>query len=403
MTPPPVRTRFLDLLRQAVSRDSLVKLTLGAACGTDATLKNVFVRPIRLRAGPRLSFVFHHATRDVTRNFTHEEGLSRIGALLGNQFRSANLFTTGQSAQLELPSGRAPRLTLAGPVHESIPDRSHDRAKRRRIDPKESPWLAALGVTTGDGKICAGMEAKFRQINKFIELLQSLLRQSGRAATDPLTLVDMGCGKGYLTFAAADLLLRNAPAHVTIRGIELRPELVALCNQVANASGFGGLRFEAGTIESTKLDRVDVLVALHACDTATDDALAKGVRAGATLMLAAPCCHKEIRPQLIPPPALAPALRHGILRERQAEFVTDALRAALLEWAGYDTRVFEFVSTEHTAKNVMIAAVKRRTPRDPEEQGARARDLASFYGIRSQRLAARLGFDLVKAPANFHA
>jgi hypothetical protein len=359
---------------------------------------------------------------------------------------------------LELCDGQTPRLVLGRPRHASVPEPSHDRAKKRLIDPKQSPWLHALGVTTAEGRVCAGMEAKFRQINKFVEILLPLLgrtgcdlaqnvppaessvhvlggvRPSSAAATSarssgsdcpnatgspcvsasedgrtPLntfssagrmlsagsfTLVDMGSGKGYLTFAAYELLRRAGVTELTVRGIEARSELVELCRSTARECGFGGLDFEAGTIESTSLDRVDILVALHACDTATDDALAKGVQAGALLILAAPCCHQELRPQLRPPPVLAETLKHGILRERQAEFVTDALRAALLEWAGYDTHIFEFVSTEHTAKNLMIAAVKRRNPTRPIEE--RVRELAAFYGIHSQRLAGQLGFDLTK-------
>ena len=133
---------------------------------------------------------------------------------------------------------------------------------------------------------------------------------------------------------------------------------------------------------------------------ATDDAIAKGVQAGAALILVAPCCHRELRPQLQPPPVLAGTLKHGILRERQAEFVTDALRAALLEWAGYDTKIFEFISTEHTAKNLMIAAVKRERTADRDEMERRAKGLAAFYGIQTQRLAGQLGFELSDPPTN---
>ena len=397
MTTPAAITRFLDLCIEAVRQDSLVKLTLGNGSGADASLKNIFVRPVSLRAGPRLSFIFRHATRDVTKNFTREEGLAQIKARLGSEFRSASLFTTGQSAQLELRDGRPPRLTFGPTVHAAPPDTSHDQAKKRFIDPKHAPWLHALGVSTKEGRICVGMEAKFRQINKFVELLQSLLKESRLTAADFLILVDMGCGKGYLTFAACELLARSGVANLAVRGIEARPELVELCNRVAAENRLAELRFEAGTIESTSLDRLDVLVALHACDTATDDAIAKGVQAGASLILVAPCCHQELRPRLRPPPVLGPALRHGILRERQAEFVTDALRAALLEWAGYGAKVFEFISTEHTAKNVMIVGVKRTRETDREELARQVREFAAFYGIRSQRLAGQLGFKLVEA------
>ena len=204
----------------------------------------------------------------------------------------------------------------------------------------------------------------------------------------------MGCGKGYLTFATAELLKRDGPPGAVVRGIESRPELVALCSRVAAESGFDQLRFEANAISNAVLPHADVVIALHACDTATDDAIARGIEAEASLILLAPCCHKELRPQLTPPPVLAPALKHGILLERQAEFATDALRAALLEWAGYETRVFEFISPEHTNKNLMIAATRRSRVNGRDAAAAHVRNLAAFYGIRNQRLARLLHFDL---------
>jgi hypothetical protein len=174
------------------------------------------------------------------------------------------------------------------------------------------------------------------------------------------------------------------------------------------------LKFETGDIARASVATADVLIALHACDTATDDAIAKGIAAGAKLILVAPCCHKELRPQIVPPPVFSEALRHGILLERQAEFVTDALRAALLEWAGYDTKVFEFISVEHTARNLMIAATLRSTglrpgvfeaaepgraeaPKSREAAATKVRELAAFYGIRSQRLAQNLNFPFTPA------
>jgi hypothetical protein len=175
-------------------------------------------------------------------------------------------------------------------------------------------------------------------------------------------------------------------------GVELRPALVETCAAAAAACGFSGLSFVAGAIAEAPLQGADVVLALHACDTATDDALAAAVQAEAALVLAAPCCHKELRPQLRPPPALAIALQHGILRTHEAELLTDALRAALLDARGYSTAVIEFVDAEHTAKNLLLVATRKGAPAPAREAEARA--LAQHYGVQQQRLAALLGVAL---------
>lgn len=395
MPQPAARDRFLDLLRTAVGDGTLVKLTLGKYRGPDATLKNLFVRPVALKGGRHLTFVWRHTARDVTKNHAPAEALAALEALLGGEFLDAHLFTTTQTAQLECRSDGPDRLKL-GRVSNSAPSVArfvaHDRAKSHLI-PADAPWLRTLGVTNDRGQPREGMADKFRQIQKFAELLTHLVAEAGFAPDQPLAIADMGAGKGYLTFAAAALLGPRA----TVLGVEARPELVDLCNRTAAAHGFAPrLRFSAGTIAGAGIAACDVLIALHACDTATDDALARGLAAGARLLIVAPCCQKELRPQLTAPPVLADALRHGIFQERQAEFVTDALRAQLLEWAGYKTKVFEFISTEHTAKNLMIAGIKAG-PAGNAALAARVRDFAAFYGIRQQRLATHLQFPLCGA------
>lgn len=382
--------RFAALLRASVVAQDFVKLTLGKPRGADPSLRNIFVRPVQLKAGPRLSFVWRHTTRDLTRNLEVNEALAEIARLLQTDFFDAHLFTTSQTAQFEgAPSGDG-RLSVKAVASAAAvtPAASHDRTKHRPIAPG-ARWLQALGVTNDRGHPREGMAPKLRQIQKFSELLGHLVEEAGLAGERELRLVDMGCGKGYLTFALAQVLGPRA----RITGIEVRQELTVLCNEVARDEGFSHLTFAAGDIASTQVGALDVLVALHACDTATDDALMKGLSAGASLLVVSPCCQKELRPQLTAPPVLADALRHGIFQERQAEFVTDALRAQLLEWAGYRTKVFEFVSTEHTARNLMIAAIKER-PQGDEAQAARLRAFAAFYGIRHQRLATHLGVSL---------
>lgn len=382
------RDRFLDLLRASLRDETLVKLTLGKHRGADPTLRNVFVRPVTLKAGPRLTFVWRHVTRDITKNHTPAEALALIEPLIGGDFLDAHLFTPLHTAQLESDDTGEGRLSVKTATAAPATAGGHDRTKVRPLSP-DSGWLRTLGVTNDQGRPREGMAAKYRQIQKFVELLGTLSEEAGFGDGRELAISDMGAGKGYLTFATAAYF--GPRARVT--GIEARPELVELCNRAAAESGMNRLSFQTGDIAAAETGPIDVLIALHACDTATDDALAKGIAAGASLLVVSPCCQKELRPQLRAPAVLADALRHGIFQERQAEFVTDALRAQLLEWAGYRTKVFEFISTEHTAKNLLIAAIKDHAPGD-ERRAHHLREFAAFYGIRTQRLAVHLGCPL---------
>jgi hypothetical protein len=389
--------RFFNLLQRALTNGTLIKVTLGKCRSADSSLKNIFVRPVILKAGPHLSFVWRHATRDVTKNRSHADALRELDELIGREFLDAHLFTSTENAQLEYQSDGSARLAVkpvdgqsVAQTTERVPT-THDRPKHRLI-PADTSWLRALAVTNDQGRPREGMADKFRQIEKFAELLSHLIAEAfpeSPSPAAPLRIVDMGSGKGYLTFAVATLLGSRA----TVLGVEARKELADFCNRVASEENLvPALRFTAGTIAETSLASLDVLIALHACDTATDDALAKGVAAGAQLLVVSPCCQKELRPQLTAPTVLADALQHGIFQERQAEFVTDALRAQLLEWAGYRTKVFEFIATEHTAKNLMIAAIKDHPPGNAAH-AARIREFAAFYGIQKHQLATHLKFD----------
>ncbi|MBP7140446.1 MAG: SAM-dependent methyltransferase [Opitutaceae bacterium] len=383
---------------------TLVKLTLGKPIpgAEEPDLKNVYVRPVILKSGPHFTFVYRYATRDVTKNFSPATALETARSLLGTAFCDAHLFTPLQSAQVEIDAEGKVRLRqkVAAQAPRALSER-HDREKRRPV-PLTARWLHRLGVTNAEGRPREGMAAKLRQIQKFAEILGSLFTEAGllhdmgaepgTRTSQPFTVVDMGCGKGYLTFAAAGMLGERA----RVIGVEERQELVTLCNEIAHEEELDSLNFVQGNIATATWadgSRCDVLIALHACDTATDDALARGIAAQARLLVVSPCCQKELRPQIQPPDVLADALRHGIFLERQAEFVTDALRAQLLEWAGYRTKVFEFVTTEHTARNVMIAAIRDQAPGRSLKLD-RLRAFAQFHGIRTQALARHLGVDL---------
>jgi SAM-dependent methyltransferase len=199
-------------------------------------------------------------------------------------------------------------------------------------------------------------------------------------------VVDMGAGKGYLTFALYDYLAQQQKWAVQVTGVEVRTDLIKQCNQIAASVGFSGLHFEEGYIQDYSLPDTDILIALHACDTATDDAIAKGVAAGAQLIVCAPCCHKQIRKAIKGSDVLHSVLEHGILKERQAEIVTDTIRALLLESKGYKTRVFEFISTEHTGKNLMIVGQKHHRKVDLDFYRKEIEKLKKAFGIEEHYL-----------------
>lgn len=409
MKPQTALERFLARLDSVLSSGAWSKLTLGKPRpAAEPGLRNVFARPVMLRTGPHVSLVRRFTTRDLTHNLPVSAAPAHLRELLASVFYDAHLFTADGTAQLEQQPDGSARLrqkasSAASPdVPPTAPGTSgHDHAKARLLPP-DAPWLQALGVTRPDGRPREGMGSKLRQIERFAELLRPLLVEAGlllenpsREAVSPVRIADMGSGKGYLTFALAELL--GPAARVT--GTERRTDLVELCTRVARDSGLADrLDFVAGDIptENTRPPQaLDALIALHACDTATDDALATGIAAGARLLVVSPCCQKEVRPQLVAPPVLADALRHGIFQERQAEFVTDALRALLLDAIGCRTRVFEFISGEHTAKNLLISAIRPAGPVTIRAEAlARARDFAAFYGVREHRLARRLGLGL---------
>ena len=286
--------------------------------------------------------------------------------MVGSAFLNADLYTTEADWSLGLDKKGNARLQIQKPTRTAPAAVQHDRAKQRLLDPTV-PWLHQLGITSAKGEVLADAHDKWRQINKYLEVIGALLQD--RPLPADAYIADMGSGKGYLTFALYDFLVSKQGLKPHILGIELRQPLVDKCNQIAQQAGFEGLTFVAQDIAQYQPERLDMLVALHACDTATDLALYTGMRTKAGIIVAAPCCHKQIRRDMATQNEMAPLLRHGILEERQAEILTDGIRALLLEANGYKTNVFEFISTEHTAKNVMITGLRTLS-----QQGADASD-----------------------------
>ena len=394
-------TRLDDALREA----AFVKLVLAKPRASAGDLQRVTARSITLKGEASVSFVYTHQTRDITKNLAPHAALAAVRALLAQSFSHAHLFTTTAELQLlisqrgkhtlvrgkpSLPASADPTTTPTTGT-ATAPATEHNRAKHRLID-ADRPFLAALGVTAVDPKsgqlqIVPAMARKWKQINKFIEVLHHAIEASALQNAASIRVADFGSGKGYLTFAMHDHLRRTLARDAAVTGVELRADMVALCNGVVQRLGLTGLHFEQGDVSTVAPPAIDIMVALHACDTATDHAIHTGLRAGARIIMCSPCCHKELRPQLLSPHPLRPLLKHGVHLGQQAEMLTDGLRAMLLDACGYDTQVFEFVALEHTNKNKMILAVKREQASSGEAAvWEQIRELKGFYGIQAQCL-----------------
>lgn len=407
-TEPSGLARFDALLREAAQQQTWVQLLLSKYRGPEPDLSRVTVRWVLLRGQAHLSFVYRHARRDVTRNWPLSDGLAEVLRLLGTEFSQAHLSTTTVEAQLMLSRAKKARAGSPTPTQQATlrvrpvseareAPTEHDRDKQRWVAP-DRPYLRALGVSTASHTVIPAMSRKWKQINKFVEVFAGARQRSTLAQATHIRVADFGCGKAYLSFALHDHL-QQAGVQAEVIGVELRADLVTLCNDIVHELSLTGLRFETGDVSRCDAGPLDVMIALHACDTATDHAIHAGLRAGASIIMCSPCCHKQIRPQLLSPHPLRPLLQHGIHLGQQAEMLTDGLRALWLEACGYSTQVFEFVALEHTSKNKMILAVKRPHPGAPDEVLAQIEALKDFYGIREHCLEQLLRADgLIATP-----
>lgn len=393
-------------LEKSLAEDSFVKLVLSNYKGSDRALQKISVRIIETKKGRQLMCQSRFDTRDIIKNIPVGEAAAEFRRHLASGFRNAHLFTTLGDLQLVIGK-RNSRLAFGKAVLTERPSLAHDRTKNTLIN-RNAFYLKALGIADDNGRIKPSQQDKWRQISKFVEVLANLIEHSDLKGKPDLKVADMGSGKGYLTFAAYDFLtsgtatvterasspsdearlVRNlvSARNVQMIGVEQRPELVALCNDIAKAGNLDGLKFVHGPISDFDLAKVDIVIALHACDTATDDAIYKGMVAEASIIVAAPCCHKEIRTQMKLPKMLAGLLKHGVLLERTAESITDGLRALLLESKGYGVKMIEFVPTEHTPKNNLLAAVRRKDHARNANAKIEASGVMDTFGIRDQRL-----------------
>ncbi len=350
--------QFWVNLRESLIDNKFIKLTLSKP-RTKGELLNIYARPILLKDQKQLSFTFRYKTKDETKNYSFDEGLAFLKQQIPDFFLHANVFTSNQNIILESSKKGNIRFSSQPATLLKLNSLAHDQAKKRFIT-SDRPYLQALGITNKQGQVLKEGQAKYKQIDKYIEIMDSLLTK--KQLTEPIHIADMGSGKGYLTFALYDYLTYELGWEVNMVGVELRSNLVDFCNELAQKIGFKNLFFLAQDIKDYATQKMDVLIALHACDTATDIAITKGIQSNAQFIVCAPCCHKQVRKQMNRHNNFQSILKHGILEERQAELITDGIRALIMEYYGYHTKVFEFISNEHTGKNLMITGVSNQHP-----------------------------------------
>jgi SAM-dependent methyltransferase len=364
--------------------------------------RRVELRYVDLRAGRRLQVTSYDETQAHTAN--HEPGEAAavvVDELLGEPFGNWHVETLTHTLQLRVTKKREAMVHVGdrGVGQLDQPGRTpghgaegHDRRKRRLL-PEDDPVLVALGVSDDQGRVKPSRQAKYRQVEEFLRDLAPVVDDAiatGRipAPTDerPLRVVDLGCGNAYLTFAAHRFLAHVRAMPVRTTGVDVKAQSRERNTEVARTLGLSGeITFVQGDIGSAELpEPPDVVLALHACDTATDDALARAVRWQAPVVLAAPCCHHDVAEQLRRSPTPAPyrmLTRSGILRERFADTLTDALRASVLRMAGYRVDVIDFVDSKHTPRNTLLRAVRTGAPGAPELRDELA-DLTTTWGVQ---------------------
>ncbi|HSK25689.1 MAG TPA: SAM-dependent methyltransferase [Jiangellales bacterium] len=362
--PEPLQPALARVRAALLDPDGLVRaVAAGRRKGERPAWRRAELRWVDLREGRLLQVVTHDETQSFTRNVAADEVAPAVDALLAEPFGNWHVDTTTESLQLRVTKRGEAQVHRRAQEGPAAPDRAHDRTKPRLLDPAD-PVLRALGISDAAGRVKPSRRDKYRQVEEFLRAMDPVLDRAREAAGGgPLRVVDLGCGNAYLTLAAYRRLTDGIGLDVELVGVDVKAQARERNSALASELGWADrVRFVEGTIDGAVLDPPPHLVlALHACDTATDDALARAVRWAAPVVLAAPCCHHDVQAQLAGGSVPAPyglVARHGILRERMADVLTDALRAALLRLLGYRVDVVEFVESAHTPRNVLLRAVR---------------------------------------------
>ena len=348
-------TQLEQIFKDIFQGEQLIRMIFSSKRKKSCPYQKVTIRPVKLNEHLVFQAEYTVGNQVIHENLLPDEAEKKAMQLLKDNFKQINLFTIYEDMQVLAAKPDRPRI-VTKPATKGMPSLSHNREKKRLI-PEGEPcdFLIRLGVMDENGKVVQKHYSKYRQINRYVEIVEDVFACLPRDRR--LRIIDFGCGKAYLTFALYYYLKVLKGKDVQITGLDLKKDVIRFCSKVAEDLGYDQLQFLMGDIADYTSDYADMVVTLHACDTATDHALAKAVRWGASVILSVPCCQHELNRQ-ISNDTLAPVLGYGILKERFAAILTDGLRAQMLESAGYDTQILEFIDVEHTPKNLLIRAVK---------------------------------------------
>ena len=333
---------------------------------TKAEADKISLRPVLLREKLVFQASIRQKEKEFHRNLLLSEAVQQIVVWM-KDYRQLEVFSgMGQASVLVSKKGKVTIKDKKTPHCVKDRDLSHNRKKKYILDPEKSvDFLVDLGVQTKEGRIVHAKYDKFRQINRFLEFIEDVLPELPRERE--VTILDFGCGKSYLTFAMYHYLKELKGYQVHIIGLDLKEDVISRCQELAKRYGYQGLDFYVGDIAGYEgVKQVDMVVTLHACDTATDYALDKAIQWGAKVILSVPCCQHELNGQM-QNEILDPVFQYGIIKERMAALFTDALRAQILESKGYHVQILEFIDMEHTPKNILIRGVKKGETKSSED------------------------------------
>ena len=368
------------LMEQLVREGTLLQAVLSGPRSKADTAARVRVKPVMLKGEAFYQFTSTVGAKELHENRKPDVALAMLGDKLLSAYKQA-LFQTAEADYQVLINKKGKASILRREATRKQAELTHNRSKNYLLpDGQPVPFLVELGVMTPEGRVVAAKYDKFRQINRFLELIDDILPELPQGK--PLTIIDFGCGKSYLTFALYHYLVNLKGRDIRVTGLDLKADVITECSALAERLHYENLHFQIGDIaDYTDATEADLVVTLHACDTATDAALNKAVRWQARVILSVPCCQHELYGQ-VQSDTLSVMLDHGIIKERFAALATDAARARLLELVGYKVQILEFIDMEHTPKNLMIRAVRQAVPdRGQIEQ------LAANYGEFKRFLA----------------